>query len=59
MLVPYVGGFAVYLIGRASAPWRDAAAALLAIATVAVVALDSGLDPASRLFALLFSGVAA
>ena len=57
VLVPYVGGFAVYLIGRASAQGRDVAAVLLAIATVAVVALDGGLDPASRLFALLFSGV--
>jgi formate hydrogenlyase subunit 3/multisubunit Na+/H+ antiporter MnhD subunit len=57
VLVPYVGGFAVYLIGRASAQGRDIAAVLLAIATVAVVALDGGLDPASRLFALLFSGV--
>jgi formate hydrogenlyase subunit 3/multisubunit Na+/H+ antiporter MnhD subunit len=57
VLVPYVGGFAVYLIGRASAQWRDVAAVLLGIATVAVVALDGGLDPASRLFALLFSGV--
>jgi formate hydrogenlyase subunit 3/multisubunit Na+/H+ antiporter MnhD subunit len=57
VLVPYVGAFAVYLIGRASAPWRDVAAVLLAIATVAVVALDGSLDPASRLFALLFSGV--
>ena len=57
VLVPYVGGFAVYLIGRASARGRDVAAVLLAIATVAVVALDGGLDPASRLFALLFSGV--
>ena len=54
---PIVGGFAVYLIGRASAQGRDVAAVLLAIATVAVVALDGGLDPASRLFALLFSGV--
>jgi len=59
VLVPYVGGFLVYAIGRASAPARDAAAALLAIATVAVVAFDGSLDPASRLFALLFSGVAA
>ncbi len=57
VLVPYVGGFAVYLIGRASAQGRDIAAVLLGIATVAVVALDGGLDPASRLFALLFSGV--
>jgi len=57
VLVPYVGAFAVYLIGRASARGRDVAAVLLAIATVAVVAFDGGLDPASRLFALLFSGV--
>jgi formate hydrogenlyase subunit 3/multisubunit Na+/H+ antiporter MnhD subunit len=59
VLVPYLGAFAVYGIGRASAPARDAAAALLAIATAAVVALDGSLDPASRLFALLFAGVAA
>jgi formate hydrogenlyase subunit 3/multisubunit Na+/H+ antiporter MnhD subunit len=57
VLVPYIGGFAVYLIGRVSVRVRDVAAVLLGIATVAVVAFDSGLDPASRLFALLFSGV--
>ena len=59
MLAPYIGGFLVYLIGRVSARARDAAAVLLALATVAVVAFDGGLDPASRLFALLFSGIAA
>ncbi|MGD0639790.1 MAG: proton-conducting transporter membrane subunit [Roseiarcus sp.] len=58
VLVPYVGAFAVYAIGWASPRLRDGAAALLAIATVAVVALDTGLDPASKLFALLFSGIA-
>ena len=57
VLVPYVGGFAVYLVGRFSPAWRDAAAALLAVATVAVVAVHGGLDPVSRLFALLFAGV--
>lgn len=57
VLVPYVGGFAVYLVGRISSPARDAVAALLAVATVAVVAFNGGLDPVSRLFALLFSGV--
>ena len=59
VLAPYIGGFLVYLIGRVSARARDAAAVLLALATVAVVALEPSLDPASRLFALLFSGVAA
>ena len=59
VLVPYVGAFLLYGIGRVSEPARDAAAALLAIATVAVVAFDGSLDPASRLFGLLFSGIAA
>ena len=59
VLVPYIGGFLVYAVGRKSAPARDVLAALLAIATAAVVALDGSLDPASRLFALLFSALAA
>jgi formate hydrogenlyase subunit 3/multisubunit Na+/H+ antiporter MnhD subunit len=59
VLAPYLGAFVVYAIGRFSARARDIAAALLAIATLAAVALDGGLDPASKLFALLFSGVAA
>jgi formate hydrogenlyase subunit 3/multisubunit Na+/H+ antiporter MnhD subunit len=58
VLVPYIGAFVVYAIGRASLRLRDAAAVALAVATVAVVAFDTSLDPASKLFALLFSGVA-
>ena len=59
VLVPYLGGFAVYLLGRVSARLRDVSAVLLAIATVTVVALDGSLDPTSKLFAILFSGIAA
>jgi formate hydrogenlyase subunit 3/multisubunit Na+/H+ antiporter MnhD subunit len=58
-LVPYVGGFVVYGIGRFNIQARDIAAVVLAIATVALVAFDPALEPASRLFALLFSGVGA
>ncbi len=56
-LVPYVGGFLVYAIGRWSPRWRNVAAIVLSAATVAMVVLDGTLDPASKLFALLFAGV--
>jgi formate hydrogenlyase subunit 3/multisubunit Na+/H+ antiporter MnhD subunit len=58
VLVPYLGGFAIYLVGWASARLRDVAAVLLAIATAAIVVLDASLDPASKLFAILFAGIA-
>lgn len=58
-LVPYVGGFVVYAIGRFNTQARDIVAVVLAVATVALVAFDSSLEPASRLFALVFSGVGA
>ncbi|SJZ53435.1 proton-conducting transporter membrane subunit [Consotaella salsifontis] len=58
VMVPYVGGFLIYGIGRYSAAWRDRAAVCLAVATVAMTAFYDGLDPASRLFALLFAGIA-
>ncbi|MGQ9369433.1 proton-conducting transporter transmembrane domain-containing protein [Azospirillum sp. ST 5-10] len=59
VLVPYVGGFLIYALGRLAPRLRDPAAILLAVATVVVVAADTTLDPASRLFALLFAAVAA
>ncbi len=58
VLVPYLGGFAVYALGRISGRLRDVGAVLLAIATAAVVVLDTSLDPTSKLFALLFAGIA-
>ena len=57
VLVPYLGGFALYFFGRIHARLRDVAAVLLAIATAAVVVLEPGLDPTSKLFALLFAGI--
>lgn len=59
VLVPYVGGFVLWAIGTKAPRVRDAVAVLLALATLAVVALDGTLDPASRLFALVFTGIAA
>lgn len=59
VLVPYLGGFALYAVGRWSAGLRNAAALVLAVVTVALVALEPGLDPLSRFFALLFAGIAA
>ena len=57
VLVPYLGGFAVYALGRLSGRLRDVGAVLLAIATAAVVVLDASLDPTSKLFAILFAGI--
>jgi formate hydrogenlyase subunit 3/multisubunit Na+/H+ antiporter MnhD subunit len=59
VLVPYVGGFVVWGVGLLSARARDAVAVLIAVATVAIVALEPGLDPLARLFALLFAVVCA
>ena len=59
VLVPYIGAFAIYGVGRIAPRLRDLAAVALAIVSVAMVALDAGLDPTSKLFALLFSGIIA
>lgn len=58
VLVPYIGGFVLYAVGRVSAGWRDTAALVLAAITVGLVVVEPGLDPASRFFALLFAGIA-
>jgi formate hydrogenlyase subunit 3/multisubunit Na+/H+ antiporter MnhD subunit len=59
VLVPYVGGFVVWAIGRYhSARSRDIAAVVIALATVIMVVIDRDLDPTSRLFALLFAAIA-
>ncbi|MDR3518170.1 MAG: proton-conducting transporter membrane subunit [Azospirillaceae bacterium] len=57
-LVPYLTGFVLYGLGRVSKPGRDAVALLVAAATVLLVWFDPGLDPASRLFGLVFAGIA-
>ncbi|MGC4076508.1 MAG: proton-conducting transporter membrane subunit [Rubrivivax sp.] len=55
--LPYVGAFGLYLLGGVSGRLRDAAAVLLAAATLALALLTPELEPVSRLFALLFAGV--
>jgi len=59
VLVPYLGGFALYALGRASVRARDVGAVALALATLALAALAPDLDAAQRLFALLFAGISA
>lgn len=58
VLVPYVGAFVLYAIGRFSARGRDVGALLVAAATVVMTLQEPGLDPVSRLFALIFVGIA-
>jgi formate hydrogenlyase subunit 3/multisubunit Na+/H+ antiporter MnhD subunit len=58
VLVPYVGAFVLYAIGRFSTHGRNIAALLIAAATVVLTIQEPGLDPVSRLFALIFVGIA-
>lgn len=58
VLVPYVGAFVLYAIGHFSARGRDGAALLVAATTVVLTLQEPGLDPVSRLFALIFVGIA-
>jgi formate hydrogenlyase subunit 3/multisubunit Na+/H+ antiporter MnhD subunit len=57
VLVPYLGGFALFAIGHFSARARDTAAVLLALATLALACLAGPADPAAHLFAMLFAGI--
>ncbi len=59
VLVPYVGGFVVFAVGRVSPRLRDLVGVALALATLAMVAIDTTLDPTSKLFALIFTAIGA
>lgn len=59
VLVPYVGAFVVWAIGRFSTRGRDYAAIAVALATLGMIVADVSLDPTSKLFALVFAGIAA
>ena len=59
VLVPYVGGFVVFAVGRVSPRLRDLVGVALALATLAMVAVDTTLDPTSKLFALIFTAIGA
>jgi formate hydrogenlyase subunit 3/multisubunit Na+/H+ antiporter MnhD subunit len=59
VLVPYIGGFVIYAIGRFDTRARDIASVVLALATLALVVFEPSLDPVSRVFALIFAGISA
>lgn len=56
-LVPYVGAFAVWGLGRLGAGPRNLAAVLLVAASLGLAVMDTGLDPLGRLFAIITGGV--
>jgi len=57
VLVPYIGGFVLYALGRSSSILRNASAVLLALVTLALAVVDPDLDAASHLFAIIFAGI--
>jgi formate hydrogenlyase subunit 3/multisubunit Na+/H+ antiporter MnhD subunit len=57
VLVPYLGGFALFGVGIATRFMRDLQAVLLAFATLILAVVTTGLDPISHLFAILFAGI--
>ncbi len=55
VLVPYLGAFAVFLIGRILPKLRGICAVGVSAATVALLWMDTSIDGLSRLFALIMS----
>lgn len=55
VLLPYLGAFAVYILGKASAALRNLAAVGISTATVIMIWQLSNLDGLSRLFALIMA----
>ena len=58
VLVPYIGGFALYIVGLNTRMMRDLHAVLLALATLVLAVADPSLDAASHLFAIMVAGIA-
>ncbi|WP_018606879.1 proton-conducting transporter membrane subunit [Uliginosibacterium gangwonense] len=57
VLVPYIGGFAIYLLGLGSARLRNAAAVLLSLATLVLALRSVELDAASYLFVIIVAAI--
>ena len=57
VLLPYIGAFAVFLVGHFLPKLRGALAVGISAATVAMVWMDGNIDSLSRLFALIISAV--
>lgn len=57
VLVPYLGGFALYALGAGAPRARDLLATPLAFATLLLTLTATDLDAASQLFAVIFAGI--
>lgn len=57
VLVPYLGGFALYALGASAPRARDLLAAPLAFVTLLLTLYATDLDAASQLFAVIFAGI--
>jgi len=57
VLVPYLGGFALYALGASAPKARDLLATPLAFATLLLTLTATDLDAASQLFAVIFAGI--
>ncbi|WP_243310429.1 proton-conducting transporter membrane subunit [Fundidesulfovibrio agrisoli] len=55
VLVPYLGGFAVYAVGRLMPAWRSALVLAVAAATVAAAWFTPGLAPLQNMFTTLYA----
>lgn len=58
VLVPYLGGFALFALGASAPRVRDLLAVPLALVTLLLTLNATGLDAASQLFAVLVAGIA-
>ncbi|GAB6153231.1 proton-conducting transporter membrane subunit [Desulfosporosinus burensis] len=57
VLIPYLGGFIVYILGKTSASLRNIVAVVISVVSVVLVWQTNDLDGLSRLFALLMTFV--
>lgn len=57
VLVPYVGGFAIYLLGLGSPTLRNGAAILLSLATLVLALRSVDLDAASYFFVIIVAAI--
>ncbi len=59
VILPYVGGFVLYGLGRINATLRDRMAVVIALATLYLVWQHNSADGLSHLFSVLFAGLIA
>ncbi|WP_220708653.1 proton-conducting transporter transmembrane domain-containing protein [Citrobacter freundii] len=57
VILPYVGGFVLYAVGKINATLRDRCAVVIALATLVLVWQHNNGDSLSHLFSVLFAGL--